>query len=204
MTLKNSLLDQFFLFFYFSIFLLFYFFIFLFCPTHISGRGETLLLLDGMVLDITRWLGEHPGGSSIIPEQGLSSSSKYYIFFHFHFFHFPFFMYFSFLPNLLVYLMLDVVNIFYSYRAVACVFMNSIRVSILQIDTSNWTFSPPLIINLRVLSDYIILLFILLTVISPSSHYFLLHHPTRPTQLSMWTPQYSLRSIMLANNLFFT
>ena len=83
MTLKNSLLYQFFLFFYFSIFLLFYFIFFLFCPTHISGRGETLLLLDGMVLDITRWLGEHPGGSSIIPDQGLSSSSIYNFFFIF-------------------------------------------------------------------------------------------------------------------------
>ncbi|KAJ1429424.1 hypothetical protein B484DRAFT_430916 [Ochromonadaceae sp. CCMP2298] len=34
-------------------------------------RGETLLLMSGMVLDITRWLPEHPGGSSIIPEQAL-------------------------------------------------------------------------------------------------------------------------------------
>ena len=36
-----------------------------------EGRGETLLVLSGMVLDITRWLDEHPGGSSIIPEQAL-------------------------------------------------------------------------------------------------------------------------------------
>jgi hypothetical protein len=36
-----------------------------------SLLGETLLVLDGMVLDITRWLDEHPGGSSIIPEQAL-------------------------------------------------------------------------------------------------------------------------------------
>ena len=32
-------------------------------------RGETLLLIDGMVLDVTRWLPEHPGGSHIIPTQ---------------------------------------------------------------------------------------------------------------------------------------
>ena len=25
--------------------------------------------MDGMVLDVTRWLDEHPGGSTIIPEQ---------------------------------------------------------------------------------------------------------------------------------------
>ena len=34
-------------------------------------RGETWLVLDGMVLDITRWLGEHPGGNTIIPQQAL-------------------------------------------------------------------------------------------------------------------------------------
>jgi cytochrome b involved in lipid metabolism len=27
--------------------------------------------MNGMVLDITRWLDEHPGGSTIIPEQAL-------------------------------------------------------------------------------------------------------------------------------------
>ncbi|KAH8047480.1 hypothetical protein JL722_13109 [Aureococcus anophagefferens] len=32
-------------------------------------RGETWLVLDGMVLDITRWLGEHPGGNTIIPSR---------------------------------------------------------------------------------------------------------------------------------------
>lgn len=35
-------------------------------------RGDTLLILNGMVLDITRWLDEHPGGSTIIPEQALN------------------------------------------------------------------------------------------------------------------------------------
>lgn len=41
-------------------------------PENEGKRGETLLILDGMVLDITRWLPEHPGGSSIIPEEGLN------------------------------------------------------------------------------------------------------------------------------------
>lgn len=31
----------------------------------------TLVYPPGMVLDITRWLEEHPGGSSIIPDQAL-------------------------------------------------------------------------------------------------------------------------------------
>lgn len=35
-------------------------------------RSETFLLMSGMVLDITRWLEEHPGGSTIIPEQALN------------------------------------------------------------------------------------------------------------------------------------
>ena len=38
-------------------------------------RGETLLILNGMVFDITRWLSEHPGGSSIIPEEGLNGDA---------------------------------------------------------------------------------------------------------------------------------
>jgi hypothetical protein len=33
---------------------------------------ETLLILNGMVLDVTRWLEEHPGGSTIIPTQALN------------------------------------------------------------------------------------------------------------------------------------
>lgn len=35
-------------------------------------RKETILLLSGMLFDITNWLDEHPGGSSIIPEQALN------------------------------------------------------------------------------------------------------------------------------------
>lgn len=35
-------------------------------------RSETLLIMSGMVLDITRWIDEHPGGSTIIPNQALN------------------------------------------------------------------------------------------------------------------------------------
>eukprot|EP01041_Mallomonas_annulata_P004333 gene4333-8623_t len=38
-------------------------------------RTDTLLVMSGMVFDITRWLEEHPGGSSIIPEQALNVDS---------------------------------------------------------------------------------------------------------------------------------
>lgn len=45
-------------------------------PAVIGGkRGDTLLLMAGMVLDITRWLDEHPGGSTIIPQQALNVDS---------------------------------------------------------------------------------------------------------------------------------
>jgi len=40
-----------------------------------EGRKDTLLIMSGMVFDITRWLDEHPGGSSIIPEQALNVDS---------------------------------------------------------------------------------------------------------------------------------
>lgn len=36
-----------------------------------SGK-DIILILDGMVLDITQWLDEHPGGASIIPAQALN------------------------------------------------------------------------------------------------------------------------------------
>jgi len=35
-------------------------------------RSDTLLVIDNMVLDVSRWLHEHPGGSTIIPEQALN------------------------------------------------------------------------------------------------------------------------------------
>lgn len=41
-------------------------------PSRNGKRGDTLLILNGMVLDITRWLDEHPGGSTIIPDQALN------------------------------------------------------------------------------------------------------------------------------------
>ena len=34
-------------------------------------RTETWIVMDGMVFDLSRWLEEHPGGSSIIPEHAL-------------------------------------------------------------------------------------------------------------------------------------
>lgn len=37
-----------------------------------NENHELLILLDGMVLDITRWIDEHPGGASIIPTQALN------------------------------------------------------------------------------------------------------------------------------------
>ncbi|KAK9814395.1 hypothetical protein WJX72_005174 [[Myrmecia] bisecta] len=37
-----------------------------------NGEGACLLILDGMILDVKRWLPEHPGGSTIIPNQALN------------------------------------------------------------------------------------------------------------------------------------
>jgi len=37
-----------------------------------NASGEVLILIDGMVFDVTRWLPEHPGGNSIIPTQALN------------------------------------------------------------------------------------------------------------------------------------
>lgn len=37
-----------------------------------NAAGEMLILIDGMVLDVTRWLPEHPGGATIIPKQSLN------------------------------------------------------------------------------------------------------------------------------------
>ncbi|BDA41357.1 probable cytochrome b5 type B at C-terminar half [Coccomyxa sp. Obi] len=37
-----------------------------------NAAGQCWLILDGMVLDVTRWLPEHPGGSRIIPAQSLN------------------------------------------------------------------------------------------------------------------------------------
>jgi cytochrome b involved in lipid metabolism len=37
-----------------------------------NAKNELLIIIDGMVLDITKWLDEHPGGPSIIPSQALN------------------------------------------------------------------------------------------------------------------------------------
>ena len=37
-----------------------------------NARGGRLILIDGMVLDVERWLPEHPGGATIIPSQALN------------------------------------------------------------------------------------------------------------------------------------
>lgn len=37
-----------------------------------NAAGFLWLILDGMVLDVTDWLSEHPGGKSIIPRQALN------------------------------------------------------------------------------------------------------------------------------------
>ena len=37
-----------------------------------NQNNELLIIIDGMVLDITRWIDEHPGGPSIIPSQALN------------------------------------------------------------------------------------------------------------------------------------
>ena len=48
-----------------------------------SGGGECWLILDGMVLDVTRWLPEHPGGSTIIPGQALNlDCSRFFEVYH--------------------------------------------------------------------------------------------------------------------------
>jgi len=43
-----------------------------------NEKGETLLVIDGMVCDATRWLPEHPGGNTIIPEQALNQDATVY------------------------------------------------------------------------------------------------------------------------------
>ena len=40
-----------------------------------NSDGETLLLIDGMVFDVTEWLPEHPGGNYIIPTQALNKNA---------------------------------------------------------------------------------------------------------------------------------
>ena len=43
----------------------------------LNAAGGCWLMLDGMVLDVTRWLPEHPGGSTIIPKQALNLDCRW-------------------------------------------------------------------------------------------------------------------------------
>ena len=48
-----------------------------------NAAGECLIIVDGMVLDVTRWLPEHPGGSTIIPTQALNmDAARFYEVYH--------------------------------------------------------------------------------------------------------------------------
>ena len=48
-----------------------------------NAAGERLLILDGAVFDVTRWLPEHPGGDAIIPAQALDlDCSRYFEVYH--------------------------------------------------------------------------------------------------------------------------
>lgn len=48
-----------------------------------NAAGERLLIMDGMVFDVTRWLPEHPGGDTIIPKQALNlDSSRFFEVYH--------------------------------------------------------------------------------------------------------------------------
>ena len=37
-----------------------------------NAAGEQYIIIDNMVLDVKRWMPEHPGGSKIIPKQALN------------------------------------------------------------------------------------------------------------------------------------
>jgi cytochrome b involved in lipid metabolism len=48
-----------------------------------NSKGRSWLVLDGMVLDVTDWLSEHPGGSTIIPAQALNvDCSRFFEVYH--------------------------------------------------------------------------------------------------------------------------
>jgi len=48
-----------------------------------TAGGEVLLIMDGMVFDVTNWLPEHPGGSTIIPSQAVNiDSSRFFELYH--------------------------------------------------------------------------------------------------------------------------
>jgi cytochrome b involved in lipid metabolism len=48
-----------------------------------NEKKDTILVMDGMVYDVTRWLPEHPGGNTIIPKQALNKdSTKFFELYH--------------------------------------------------------------------------------------------------------------------------
>jgi cytochrome b involved in lipid metabolism len=48
-----------------------------------NKTGEVILVIDGMVFDVTRWLPHHPGGAAIIPKQALSmDSARFFEIYH--------------------------------------------------------------------------------------------------------------------------
>ena len=48
-----------------------------------NAAGGVWLCIDGMVLDVKRWLGEHPGGDVIIPNQSLNiDASRHFEMYH--------------------------------------------------------------------------------------------------------------------------
>jgi len=48
-----------------------------------NAAGGVWLCIDGMVLDVKRWLGEHPGGDVIIPSQSLNmDASRHFEMYH--------------------------------------------------------------------------------------------------------------------------
>ena len=48
-----------------------------------NASGGVWLCIDGMVLDVKRWLGEHPGGDVIIPNQSLNiDASRHFEMYH--------------------------------------------------------------------------------------------------------------------------
>ena len=48
-----------------------------------NDKKDTILVMDGMVYDVTRWLPEHPGGNTIIPKQALNKdSTKFFELYH--------------------------------------------------------------------------------------------------------------------------
>eukprot|EP00128_Syssomonas_multiformis_P005417 Colp12_sorted_trinity150504_noHs@31922 len=41
-------------------------------------QGQLWLLINGMVLDVTKWINQHPGGRTIIPRQAVRCDATYW------------------------------------------------------------------------------------------------------------------------------